>query len=147
MKKTDPNTQIIPARIDRFTKTYTLWKEFAFEACHSLTKLPRWHQCTRRHGHSYRVRIHCSGPPVKGYDWLVDYGEVSSIVKPFIDLLDHQCLNDILKDGEQGKGRPLETTAENLAYWFAIRISRRLPELSAVEILETATSSVTLHLK
>lgn len=72
-----------------------------------------------------------------GHDWLVDYGDVSAFVKPFIDQLDHRNLNKILK---------VETTAENLAWWLAERIGNRLKELSAVEVFETPTSSVMIEL-
>lgn len=124
-------------RFDRFKKNFRLWKDFSFEAAHSLTQVPSYHQCRRLHGHSYRIRVHCSGLLVAGHDWLVDYADISASVKPFIDQLDHRNLNQILK---------VETTAENLAWWFAERIAPRLKELSAVEVFETPTSSVMIEL-
>lgn len=124
-------------KINRHTATYRLWKDFTFEAAHSLTQVPSHHQCRRLHGHSYRVRVHCSGLLIAGHDWLVDYGDVSDYVRPFIQQVDHQNLNKILT---------VETTAENLAWWFAERIGRKLTCLSAVEVFETPTSSVTIEI-
>lgn len=124
-------------KINRFKKTYTLWKDFSFEAAHSLKKVPAWHQCKRLHGHSYKIRVHFSGLITAEHDWLVDYGEVSTVVKPFIAKLDHQNLNSIFE---------VETTAENIAWWFSERLHGKIQHLSGVEVFETPTTSVMIHL-
>jgi len=132
--KKKPTPKWFPkARFDRFKMPFELWKDFSFEAAHSLRNVPSHHQCHRLHGHSYKVRVHCSGLLLAGHEWVVDYAEIAASVKPFIEQLDHRNLNDILK---------VETTAENLAWWLAERISGRLRELSAIEVFETPTTSV-----
>lgn len=40
----------------------TVFKDFTFEACHSMPHLPRGHKCKRMHGHSYKVRVYATGP-------------------------------------------------------------------------------------
>lgn len=119
--------------MNRFKQQFDLWKDFTFEAAHRLTKVPAYHQCRRLHGHSYRFRIHCSGLIKPEFDWVVDYAEIGVVGKIIVDKLDHRNLNEILK---------METTAENLCFWIAERVQRRLPELSAIEVFETPTTSV-----
>jgi 6-pyruvoyltetrahydropterin/6-carboxytetrahydropterin synthase len=118
----------------RLEHTFKLWKDFSFEAAHQLTKVPVGHQCGRLHGHSYKVRVHCEGKLDPSKDWVVDYADIAKAVRPIIDKLDHTNLNDHLD---------IETTAENLSWWLMQHIALKLPELSAVEVFETPTTSVT----
>lgn len=122
---------------DRMNKVFKLWKDFTFEAAHQLTKVPVGHQCGRLHGHSYKVRIHCSGKLDPEKDWVVDYADIAKAVRPIVDRLDHTFLNHHLE---------FETTAENLAYWFCCEVSKSLPSLYAVELFETPTTSVICEL-
>ena len=43
-----------------------LWKDFAFEAAHKLTRVPLGHQCARLHGHSYKTPISPPSGPATG---------------------------------------------------------------------------------
>jgi len=118
----------------RFKQTFKLWKDFSFEAAHQLKNVPEGHQCGRLHGHSYKVRVHCEGMLDPKMEWVVDYADIAKAAKPVIERLDHTCLNDHL---------PFETTAENLAWWLCETIRESLPQLSAVEVFETPTTSMT----
>ena len=120
-------------RQDRLNHTFKLWKDFSFEAAHQLTKVPIGHQCGNLHGHSYKVRVHCEGKLDARMEWVVDYAEIGRAVRPIIEKLDHTFLNHHLD---------FETTAENLAWWLAETIAPKLPQLSAVEVFETPTTSV-----
>lgn len=84
------------------------------------------------HGHTYKVTVEFRGPqdPAKG--WLIDYGEISTVMKPLIRQLDHQVLNEV--DGLQA------TTAEELCLWFWDRVREKLPSLFRVIVRETPTS-------
>lgn len=113
---------------------FQLSKDFTFEAAHRLTKVPSCHQCGNIHGHSYKVRIHCEGTIDDTLGWVVDYATISAAVRPIIDKLDHSYLNNHFD---------FETTAENLAWWLCAVITPLLPQLSAVEVFETPTTSVT----
>lgn len=109
-----------------------IYKEFTFDAAHSLPRLSEDHQCRSIHGHTFRVIVHIRGPvdPEKG--WVTDYGEISRICRPVVEELDHSCLNEI-----PGLENP---TSENLAVWIWKRISPGLSGLCAVEVKETASS-------
>lgn len=125
-------------KTQRLGTTFYLWKDFSFEAAHQLTKVPVGHQCARIHGHSYRVRIHCEGKIDPQREWVVDYADIAKATRPLVEKLDHHFLNDILD---------LETTAENLAWWFGQNLVLSLPQLAAVEICETPTTSVTCRIR
>jgi len=112
---------------------YEITKSFRFEAAHSLYHLPESHQCHRLHGHSYEIIVGVSGSVIK--EWVQDYAEISVVVMPIIQSLDHRNLNEIL---------PCATTAENLASWIWKKIVNDLPLLSRIEVRETPTSNVIL---
>jgi 6-pyruvoyltetrahydropterin/6-carboxytetrahydropterin synthase len=120
-------------RQNRLTTEFKLWKDFSFEAAHQLTKVPVGHQCGRMHGHSYKVRVHCKGVLDPAKDWVVDYADIAKACRPIVDSLDHTILNDHMD---------METTAENLAWWFAVKMKPLLSPLYAVEVFETPTTSV-----
>jgi 6-pyruvoyltetrahydropterin/6-carboxytetrahydropterin synthase len=122
---------------NRFTMPFKLWKDFSFEACHSLKLVHKGHQCARRHGHSYRVRIHAKGFLDRRHEWVVDYAVIAEAVCPIIKQLDHRDLNNILS---------LETTAENLAFWIGQKLCVH-QWLHAVEVFETPTTSVFLEIR
>jgi 6-pyruvoyltetrahydropterin/6-carboxytetrahydropterin synthase len=108
-------------------------KEFRFEAAHRLTAVREGHKCARMHGHSFRIEIKLEGEvdPQKG--WLIDFGDISSVVKPILrDHLDHKCLNDI-----SGLENP---TSEHLCIWLWNHIKPSLPFLVEVTVHETCTA-------
>lgn len=117
----------------RLNSNFKLWKDFTFEAAHQLTKVPTGHQCGHLHGHSYKLRVHCQGLLNPERDWVVDYADIASAVRPIVQKLDHTFLNDSFD---------FETTAENLAFWLGNEIQPKLPQLYAVELFETPTTSV-----
>lgn len=109
-----------------------IFKEFKFEAAHSLPHLPVGHKCRNVHGHSYRIRVVLSGKVSAETGWVMDFAELKRVVKPLIDRLDHAFLNDI-------EGLSV-STSEMLAVWFWRQLKPKLPNLSAVECWETQTS-------
>lgn len=117
--------------------SWTLMKEFRFEASHQLTNHDG--ACARLHGHSYVGRVFIRGDaliqsgPKAGM--VIDYGDISSAIKKITEgYLDHYHLNNTLDD-------PLPPTAEVISRWVYERLDLVLPGLVAVEIDETATSS------
>lgn len=131
-----------------------IWKEYEFEAAHSLGHLPWEHKCHRLHGHSYKVRVTCAGEVDKELGWVIDYAEISKVVKPIIEAIDHTNLDQLFtvpprpKRLETGlplvptthKSRP--STAENLARWFYEQLKPTLPSVVEVRIKETSSSCV-----
>jgi 6-pyruvoyltetrahydropterin/6-carboxytetrahydropterin synthase len=109
-----------------------IYREFKFDAAHSLTNLADGHKCRNLHGHTFTVIVYVSGPVEEKAGWVMDYGEVKSICEPVIDQLDHSYLNDI-----PGLENP---TSETIAVWLWNRIEPNIPELSMVEVKETAST-------
>jgi 6-pyruvoyltetrahydropterin/6-carboxytetrahydropterin synthase len=111
----------------------TLIRDYAFEAAHSLPKVPAGHKCFRMHGHSYKVRLTLAGPLDPELGWLIDFADVDRAVDPVIAEIDHRVLNEI-----DGLDNP---TSELLAVWLWDRVAPRLGGLLAeVEVAETADS-------
>ena len=111
-----------------------IYKDFTFEAAHKLPNVPDGHKCGRLHGHSYKVRIHLQGEVDSVSGWFIDFADIKTIFKPIYVQLDHHYLNDI-----EGLQNP---TAENIAKWVWDKLKPLLPELSAIELMETCTCGV-----
>lgn len=109
-----------------------IFKSFTIEAAHRLPNLPANHKCSRLHGHSFHVEIHCQGPLIEGPDWVLDFADIKQAFTPLYDQLDHNYLNEI-----EGLENP---TSENLALWIWNRMQEKLPSLSKVVIKETCTT-------
>ena len=110
-----------------------IFKEFTFDAAHSLPYVADDHKCKRVHGHTYKVRVVISGEldPVVG--WVKDFAEVKALLTPLHDMLDHRYLNDI-----EGLENP---TAEILALWIWRKLYNDLEGLKEVWVYETPTSA------
>lgn len=116
--------------------TFTLTKEFRFEAAHRLPLHDG--KCQRLHGHSWKGRVIVRSEtlvkegPKSGM--VQDYAEISAAVNGWVEgCLDHYYLNETL---------PLENpTSEEIARWLYSILKPSLPLLVAVEIDETCTSS------
>lgn len=113
-------------------------KIFRFESAHYLPTFPEGHKCRRLHGHSFRVAVVIRGSLDTQTGVVLDYGELKRIVKPFVDLLDHYCINDV----GQATNNPLllNPTSENLALWFYEQLQPLLPNLVKIIIYETCTT-------
>jgi 6-pyruvoyltetrahydropterin/6-carboxytetrahydropterin synthase len=115
---------------------YRLEKDFTFEASHRLPKHDG--KCQRLHGHSWRMtlillgaELNVSGPKA---GMLMDYAEVSAIVKPYVeDYLDHWHLNESLAIENP--------TSEAIAKRVYEDLRVKLPLLVGVKIHETCTSA------
>ncbi len=111
---------------------FTITKEFKFEAAHALPHLGPDHPCSRIHGHSYRFTVECTGDTdERGF--VIDYKEISEVVDPIVETLDHQFLNDVIS---------IPPSTENLAKWLYDQIKTSIPILSGIIVFETAKTSV-----
>jgi 6-pyruvoyltetrahydropterin/6-carboxytetrahydropterin synthase len=86
---------------------FELWKEFRFDAAHTLDAGaegdPRYR---RMHGHSYQVEVWILGD-ISDKGWVVDMGQFEVRIAAVAEQLDHYYLNDI-----EGLGIP---TMENIS--------------------------------
>ena len=115
-----------------------LTKEFKFEAAHWLPTFPEGHKCRRLHGHSFIVEVKVKGEIDPKSGVLIDFGDIKKIVNPYIDLLDHRCLNEI---GEEREIPELSNpTSENISRWLFLELKPQLPILYSILVHETCTS-------
>jgi 6-pyruvoyltetrahydropterin/6-carboxytetrahydropterin synthase len=130
-------------------------KDFEFEAAHSLPHLPYTHKCHRLHGHSYKLRVTCAGEMDRELGWVIDYADISKVVKTVIEAIDHTNLDQLFfvppRPELNPSGLPIAptshktrpSTAENLAIWFYNQLKPTLPSVVEIRIKETASTSVT----
>jgi len=117
---------------------FSLTVGFTFEAAHCLPE--HRGECSRLHGHSYRLEVTVSGP-VGPDGMVVDFGRLKQLVREtVIDRVDHRYLNELY---------PFAPTCENLALRFwqdlqeALRAYPRL-KLSELVLWETPDARVRL---
>lgn len=115
---------------------WVLSKEFTFEAAHYLP----FHdgKCQRLHGHSWKGFVYVSRSRLidsgSKSGMVLDFSDIKKVVSPLLDqYLDHYVLNETT-----GIESP---TSEAIAKWIYDRIKPQLPDIVAVRIDETCTSS------
>lgn len=129
-------------------------KEFRWEMGHRLP----FHTglCKNIHGHSYRMIVSLEGM-LDESGFVIDYFDVKNIVQPLVDKLDHSflcssddsmVLNFLEKNGLKHVVVEFNTTAENIALWFAEQIKQQFlnfKNIYSIEItvFETASASAT----
>lgn len=129
-----------------------LTKTFRFEASHRLP----FHQgkCARLHGHSWALDVTVEGPVDPSTGMVLDFYEITKVIGPIIEELDHHHLGtwqglgvgfDPLQQGwaVAWLSDDFNATSENLLLELAKRISGSLT-WSELSLHETCTSSATL---
>jgi 6-pyruvoyltetrahydropterin/6-carboxytetrahydropterin synthase len=82
-------------------------------------------KCENPHGHNYRVLVTLIGEQLEPNGLLLDFKELKHILRPTVDYLDHQMINDL---------EPFTTvnpSAENLAKYFFDQTAAQLHSLTA----------------
>lgn len=105
---------------------YLVHKSFKFSAAHCLPSLDASNKCTNMHGHNYEVIVAVQGEQLDRHGMVIDFAEMTAVMEPIIELLDHSNLNDHFD---------FPTTSENLAKWFYDQLSQIDPVW--VEVKET----------
>lgn len=108
-----------------------VFKQFRFEAAHSLPHLPDGHKCKRLHGHSYFVEIQINGDVCRETGFVVDYADISEAWAPLFDQLDHRNINEIIKP---------YSTCEYLAEWIWGKLKPTFPGVLQVKVQETPSA-------
>jgi 6-pyruvoyltetrahydropterin/6-carboxytetrahydropterin synthase len=81
-------------------------------------------KCENPHGHNYKVRVTLHGKELDQAGLLLDFKELKSVMRPVIDYLDHQMINDL---------EPFTTinpSAENLAKYFYDETNKQLRDMT-----------------
>lgn len=86
------------------------------------------------HGHTYALSVFVEGEPDKTSGWIIDYADLKMHIKPIVDILDHQVLNNV-----PGLENP---TSEMLSVWLWNKIKPLIPGLKRIELKETPGSGV-----
>jgi 6-pyruvoyltetrahydropterin/6-carboxytetrahydropterin synthase len=116
--------------------------EDSFAAGHYLRNYKG--KCENPHGHNYKVRVTLQGRELDQAGLLLDFKDLKTVMKPTIDRLDHQMMNDI------EPFKTLNPSAENLAKYFFDETNSRLKNATSgrvsvkvVTIWETDTTTAT----
>jgi 6-pyruvoyltetrahydropterin/6-carboxytetrahydropterin synthase len=123
---------------------YEVTVEAGFSSGHYLRN---YHgKCENPHGHNYRVRVTLAGAALDSAGLLLDFKLLKQVLKPTIDRIDHQMLNDLVPFTE------LNPSAENIAKYFYDQTSTQLSELTDgrvrvkdCTIWETDTTTATYY--
>uniref|UniRef100_E6PSY8 6-pyruvoyl tetrahydrobiopterin synthase (PTPS) (Modular protein) n=1 Tax=mine drainage metagenome TaxID=410659 RepID=E6PSY8_9ZZZZ len=108
-----------------------VWRRYHFQAAHRLPNVPMGHKCGRMHGHGFQAIVHANQTP--GSRPLgIDYDQLDEVWEPLHNTLNHTCLNDM-----DGLSNP---TSELISSWLWARLKPTLPELSRIDVFETASS-------
>jgi 6-pyruvoyltetrahydropterin/6-carboxytetrahydropterin synthase len=82
-------------------------------------------KCENPHGHNYRVLVTLAGSELDEAGLLLDFKLLKTLLRPVVDYLDHQMINDLAPFTE------LNPSAENLARYFYEQTASHLHEMTA----------------
>lgn len=101
---------------------YEVTVEAEFSAGHYLRNYRG--KCENPHGHNYKVRITLRGRELDQAGLLLDFKQLKHVMRPVIDRLDHQMINDIAPFTERNP------SAENLAHYFFDETNLQLRQMT-----------------
>ena len=78
-------------------------------------------KCENPHGHNYKVFVTLVGAELDHAGLLLDFKLLKQVMRPVVDRLDHQMINDLEPFNEE-----LNPSAENLARYFYQQTSSQL---------------------
>jgi 6-pyruvoyltetrahydropterin/6-carboxytetrahydropterin synthase len=123
---------------------YEVTVEAGFSSGHYLRNYRG--KCENPHGHNYKVRVTLAGRDLDETGLLLDFKLLKQVLRPVIDRIDHQMLNDIEPFIE------LNPSAENIAHYFYQQTNLQLAEMTAgrvrvkdCTIWETDTTTATYY--
>jgi 6-pyruvoyltetrahydropterin/6-carboxytetrahydropterin synthase len=123
---------------------YEVTVERGFSSGHFLRNYKG--KCENPHGHNYKVRITLRGEKLDPAGLLLDFKDLKHVMRPVIDRIDHQMLNDIEPFTE------INPSAENIARFFFDETNKQLSEMTGgrvrvkdCTIYETDTTTATYY--
>jgi 6-pyruvoyltetrahydropterin/6-carboxytetrahydropterin synthase len=81
-------------------------------------------KCENPHGHNYKVQVTLRGEELDAAGLLLDFKLLKQVMRPVVDRLDHQMMNDLEPFLEQNP------SAENLARYFYQETNKQLSEMT-----------------
>lgn len=123
---------------------YEVTVEAGFSSGHYLRNYRG--KCENPHGHNYKVQVTLQGKELDEAGLLLDFKLLKEIMRPVIDRIDHQMLNDL------EPFTVINPSAENLARYFYDETQNQLREMTKgrvtikdCTIYETDTSIATYY--
>ena len=123
---------------------YEVTVEAHFSSGHYLREY--YGKCENPHGHNYRVLVTLAGAELEPNGLLLDFKVLKDILKPVVNYLDHQMINDL------EPFTTLNPSAENLARYFIDKTNEHLRDVTGGRvrvkqstIFETDTSQATYY--
>lgn len=83
-------------------------------------------KCENPHGHNYKVFVTLIGSDLDEAGLLLDFKLLKQIMRPVVDRLDHQMINDL-----EPFVAELNPSAENLARYFYQETARQLHDMTS----------------
>ncbi len=123
---------------------YEVTVEAGFSSGHYLRN---YHgKCENPHGHNYKVRVTLHGKELDPSGLLLDFKLLKQVLRPVIERIDHQMLNDIEPFIQ------LNPSAENIAKFFYDQTNEQLSGMTGgrvrvkdCTIWETDTTTATYY--
>jgi 6-pyruvoyltetrahydropterin/6-carboxytetrahydropterin synthase len=123
---------------------YEVTVEAGFSSGHYLRN---YHgKCENPHGHNYKVRVTLHGKELDPSGLLLDFKLLKQVLRPVIERIDHQMLNDIEPFIQ------LNPSAENIARFFYDQTNEQLSDMTGgrvrvkdCTIWETDTTTATYY--
>jgi 6-pyruvoyltetrahydropterin/6-carboxytetrahydropterin synthase len=123
---------------------YEVYVDESFAAAHNLRGYKG--KCEDLHGHNYKVRVTLHGKELDRAGLLLDFKLLKQVMRPVIERLDHQMLNELEPFTE------LNPSAENIARYFYDQTNEQLAEMTSgrvrvkdCTIWETDTTTATYY--
>ncbi|MGB6974184.1 MAG: 6-carboxytetrahydropterin synthase QueD [Terracidiphilus sp.] len=105
---------------------YEVTVEAGFSSGHYLRN---YHgKCENPHGHNYKVRVTLRGAALDEAGLLLDFKLLKQVLRPVIDRIDHQMLNDL------EPFTVLNPSAENIAKFFFDETNRQLESMTGGQV-------------
>jgi 6-pyruvoyltetrahydropterin/6-carboxytetrahydropterin synthase len=124
------------------THKFTVKQICYFSAAHVLRDYTAG--CEKLHGHNYKVIIEVVANKLDNLGMVMDYLDIENIAKKYINLVDHQYLNNITPFDK------INPTAENVAKWLfdnmATDINNERTQLKSITIWETDHNCVSYEM-
>jgi len=123
---------------------YEVTVESGFSSGHYLRNYRG--KCENPHGHNYKVRVTLAGAALDQAGLLLDFKLLKQVMRPVIDRIDHQMLNDLEPFTQ------INPSAENIAKFFYDETNRQLHTMTEgrvrvkdCTIWETDTTTATYY--